>query len=60
MNLSINGVVIDLLIAVLLYYFGSVVIDAFVKDARANEIFKVVLLIVCIIIALGGTLFIHA
>lgn len=57
MNLSINGTVGSFLLAVLVYWLFSVVIDTFISDPNANKLFKMVLLIICLVIALGGSLF---
>lgn len=59
MTLTGNNVLVDLLIAVLIYFLGQAVIDTFITDAPANRIFKIVLLIICVLIAIGGSLFIH-
>ena len=60
MNISINGTVGSFLLAVLVYWLFSIVIDTFITDANANKMFKIILLIVVLVIALGGSLFIHA
>ncbi len=60
MNISINGTVGSFLLAVLVYWLFSIVIDTFITDANANKMFKIILLIVALVIALGGSLFIHA
>jgi predicted PurR-regulated permease PerM len=52
-----NSFLIDLLIAVLAYFLFSLVINAFVKDPRAHEIFTVILIIACVIYALFGQFF---
>ena len=54
-----GGTIESFLFAVLVYFLFALVVDAFVKDPRSNEIFKVILVIICILIALGGGLFIH-
>ncbi len=58
--ITVSGTVASFLLAVLVYWLFALVIDAFVKDGRANEIFKIILLIFCVLLALGGTIFIHA
>lgn len=47
---------IDLVIAVLVYFLFNAVIDTFVNDPNANKMFKLILLIACVIFALFGTL----
>jgi|GEM_PF-3177875 len=55
-----NSIIDSFLLAVLVYFLFKIVIDALIKDPKAHEIFHVILIIVCVLIALGGTLFIHA
>lgn len=57
MNLSINGSIGSFLLAVLVYWLFTIVIDTFVAEPNANKLFKVILLIICLVIALGGSLF---
>lgn len=45
-----GNIIVDLLIAVLVYFLFNIVIDTFVKDASANQIFKIILLIICLAI----------
>jgi hypothetical protein len=60
MNLSINGTIGGFLLAVLVYFLFNAVIDTLITDANAAKLFKIILLIICIFIALGGSFFIHA
>jgi CDP-diglyceride synthetase len=60
MNLSVNGSIGSFLLAVLVYFLFGAVIDTLVTDAPANKLFKIILLVVCVLIALGGGLFFHA
>lgn len=50
-----NTFLVDLLIAVLVYFLFHAVIMTFIKDPKAQEIFNIVLLIVCVCFALFGT-----
>ncbi len=50
-----NSFLIDLLIAVLVYFLFGVVIDTLVKDSKAHDVLRIILLIVCVFYALFGT-----
>lgn len=50
-----NSFLINLIIAVLVYFLFHAVIDTFVKDSKANEIFNIILLVLCVIYALFGS-----
>lgn len=59
MNISINGTIASFLLAVLVYWLFSTVVATLIKDSKAQETFKIILLIICVVIALGGSLFLH-
>lgn len=59
MNLSFNGTVGSFLLAVLVYFLFGAVIDALVTRPESNKVFHIILLVVCVLIALGGGLFLH-
>jgi hypothetical protein len=50
-----NPFLVDLAIAVLAYFLFGALIDMAVKDPKAHEIFKILLLIACVLFALFGT-----
>lgn len=60
MNLTVNGTIGSFLLAVLVYWLFALVIDTLIADPNAIKLFKIVLLIICLVIALGGSLLIHA
>jgi len=59
MILDAQSIVVRLLVAVLIYFLFNVVIDTAIKDANANQMFKIVLLIVCLAIVFVGGFFIR-
>ena len=57
MSLDADNIVVRLLVAVLVFFLLDKAIDLFVKDPRANEIFKYILIVVCLaIVFIGGVL----
>lgn len=50
MTLDMSNIVVRLAVAFFIYFFFNILIDTLVKDPKANEIFKVVLLVVCLLI----------
>jgi len=50
MTFTTGSIVVDLLIAVLVYFLFNIVINTFVEDPHANQIFKIILLFVCLAI----------
>jgi len=50
MTLDMNNIVVRLVVAFFIYFFFNILIDTLVKDPKANETFKIVLLIVCLLI----------
>lgn len=46
---------IDLAIAVLVYFLFGALIDLAIKDPKAHELFRVILLIACVLFALFGS-----
>lgn len=59
MTLDGTSLVTRLLVAVLLYFLFNVVIDTTIKDAQANQLFKVILLIICLALVFVGGFFIR-
>jgi CDP-diglyceride synthetase len=57
MSLQINGSIGSFLLAVLVYFLFGAVIDTLVTDQPAQKIFKIILLVICVVIALAGSLF---
>ena len=53
-SFSLQGAVLSFLLACLIFFLLDKVADLFVKDPRANEVFKGILLIVCVVIAIIG------
>lgn len=60
MTLSANGTIASFLLAVLVYFLFNAVIDALIPTVEAKKLFSIILLIICVVIALGGGLFIKA
>ncbi len=54
MVLDANSIVVRLLVAVLVYFLFNIVIDTAIKDANANQLFKILLLIICLAIVFVG------
>ncbi len=57
-SLTLNGSLASFLLAVLVYFLFGAAIDAFVTRPESQKIFHFVLLIICLVIALGGGFFI--
>lgn len=60
MNFTVNGTIGSFLLAVLVWFLFDIVINYLVTEPRANRVLHVILLIIVVVIALGGSLFIHA
>jgi hypothetical protein len=60
MNLTLNGTVNSFLLADLILFLFLTAIDVFVADQPTNKILKVILVIVCLIIAFAISFFVHA
>lgn len=52
-------IIADFLLATLVYFILNLALTTFVTDAKAQSLFRVVLIIICLVIAFGGTLFFH-
>lgn len=52
--LDLSNIVVRLLVAVLLYFFGEVIINQFVANPDSKKLFTVILLIVCVCIIFFG------
>lgn len=59
MSFDGSNILVRLLVACLAWYLFSVVIDTFVKDTRMNEVFKIILIFVCIAIVFVSGFFIR-
>jgi len=60
MNISINGTVSSFFLACLVFWLFEKGIDLIVSDPVTNKLFKVVLFILCVVIALTTQIFIHS
>lgn len=58
MNLTVGGTLASFAVACLAYWLFDKVIDVLIKRPDANEIFHVILIIFCVVIALAGSVFI--
>lgn len=59
MSLTLSGTVTGFLFASLVFYLIGNAIDIFVSDAVTHKLFKVILIIICLVIAFGLQLVIH-
>lgn len=50
-----NNFLFDFALAVLAYFLFSALLDAVVSDAQARQVFKIILIIACVLFALFGT-----
>ena len=58
--ITFNGTVASFFLACLIYWLFEKGIDLIASDPAANKIFKIVLFIICVIVAFSAQIFIHA
>lgn len=59
MSLTLTGTVAGFLLGSLVFYLIGNAIDLFVSEPVAHRLFKIILIIVCLVIAFGLQLVIH-